>query len=246
MKWLFIRFSSSLPGLVRGWEGQHHSQALKDCQLAHISCQGATQGENVSDLSACVPTELGFCYLTQWAQPKLSQIAQTLFVHGSEWYFTWEESVFHYIVTYVLLQSQLITAEISKCQFPQTKEKGKNVKLTTHLETYPKCDWFCVSSIYLTIFKKGTYVTENTDKTIFCFYWNVYPYPQISTKLYEHNSLQRTLLVLLQKNKDCTATVFAVVLFCALWVTAFSTMSGLHSVVVKSLATNKQFQFPEP
>lgn len=169
MKWLFIRFSSSLPGLVRGWEGQHHSQALKDCQLAHISCQGATQGENVSDLSACVPNELGFCYLTQWAQPKLSQIAQTLFVHGSEWYFTWEESVFHYIVTYVLLQSQLITAEISKCQFPQTKEKGKNVKLTTHLETYPKCDWFCVSSIYLTIFKKGTYVTENTDKTIFCF-----------------------------------------------------------------------------
>lgn len=78
-------------------------EALQDCQLTHISCQGATQGENASDLSACVPTELGFCYLTQRAQPKLSQIAQTLFVHGSEQHLTWEEAVFHYIVTYILL-----------------------------------------------------------------------------------------------------------------------------------------------
>jgi len=63
------------------------AEALEGCQLSHI-CQRVTRGENTSYLNACALTEQDFCYFTQLAQLKVSQLAQVLFVHGSQFYFT--------------------------------------------------------------------------------------------------------------------------------------------------------------
>lgn len=179
---------------------------------------------------------------TQLAQLKLLQINQMLFGHGSEQYFIWEEPVFHYSITCILLQSQFIITKISKCQSPSSKQQGKNVKLTTYSAAFPKYDWFCVSSATFQLEKKKKKAIYTTE---------------IPIKLSSH--IPRQLLNFIHiihykeycmfcygKNKNFSATDIAVVLHCAFWAIAFSTMFGLHYDAVRSLATNKQLQFPEP
>lgn len=129
--------------------------------------------------------------------------------------------IFYY--NHILLQFRFQNVSLHK---PNTRGKGQ---LTVHSTTYAKCDWFCVSSIY---------IIENTNKAIFYFYWNIHLQQQTSSTSHTYNSLQRTLFCY-GKTKYCNATAWSLLcilgdcIFHHVWATAWCSEEFGHKERVK-------------